>query len=199
MSKSTLTTKSKAVPRTLRQADAPRVAVIVSRYNHSITEPLLAGAMACYSARYRSDPHVYPAPGAYELPFLAAAAASSGRYDGVVALGCVIRGETRHDRYINHAVAQSIAGAALATGVPIAFGVLTVENAKQARERAGGKHGNKGSEAMQALLDTLSTRDAIHAGRATEPRAIFSQSSKDKASKRRAAVTSNGAAHGQPA
>lgn len=141
----------------------PPVAIVVSRYNGSITERLRDGALAAYLARggRREDLHVFDAPGAFELSALSAEAARCGRFAGVVALGCVIKGETRHDEYICHAVAQGITQAAIRTGVPIAFGLLTTENSGQARERAGGIHGNKGEESMNALLDTIAVAKAI--------------------------------------
>lgn len=140
---------------------APAVAVVVSRYNASITDVLLEGAKREYAARGGSELEVFYAPGAYELPMLAAHAATAERFRGIVALGCLIRGDTRHDRYIADAVANGLMTVALGSGVPIAFGVLTVENAKQAQERAGGKKGNKGEEAMAAVLDTIRACEAI--------------------------------------
>jgi 6,7-dimethyl-8-ribityllumazine synthase len=137
------------------------VAVVVSRYNSSITDVLLEGAQREYAARGGSALEVFHAPGAYELPMLAARAATAGRFGGVVALGCLIRGDTRHDRYIADAVAHGLMTVALQSRVPVAFGVLTVENAKQAQDRAGGKKGNKGEEAMAAVLDTIRACEAI--------------------------------------
>jgi 6,7-dimethyl-8-ribityllumazine synthase len=133
------------------------VAVVVSRYNATVTDRLRDGSIAAYLARggRRGDLLIVEAPGAFELSVLCSEAARSGRFAGVVALGCVIKGETRHDEYIAHAVAHGVTSAAVRTGVPIAFGLLTTENAGQARERAGGIHGNKGEEAMNALLDTI--------------------------------------------
>jgi 6,7-dimethyl-8-ribityllumazine synthase len=141
----------------------PRVAVIVSRYNWSITERLLEGALAAYAARGHEagSVTVFEGPGAYELPALALAAADTARYRGIVALGCLIRGETRHDRYIAEAVAHGLVQVTLQSGVPVAFGVLTVDTPEQARARAGGELGNKGEESMAALLDTIITMDAI--------------------------------------
>ena len=83
------------------------------------------------------------------------AAADSGRFAGVVALGCIIKGETRHDEYLAHAVTQGLANISLVTGVPVGLGVLTVNNAHQARDRAGGRMGNKGAECMEALLNSI--------------------------------------------
>lgn len=141
----------------------PAVAVVVSRYNGSITDRLRDGAVAAYLAKggRREDLQVFDAPGSFELTVLAAEAARSGRFAGVVILGCVIKGETRHDEYICNAVAQGITAAAVHTGVPIAFGLLTTENSGQARERAGGIHGNKGEDSMKALLDTITVARAI--------------------------------------
>jgi len=105
---------------------------------------------------------IYPAPGAFELVPVAATACESGHYDGVVCLGCVIRGETGHDRYLNMSVAQGITELSIASGVPVSFGLLTVENAEQAEARAGGAMGNKGAEAVEAVLATLASINAIY-------------------------------------
>ncbi len=137
-----------------------RVAIVVSRYNHPITGALLRGALDVCD-RAGVEARVYPAPGSYELPALALACAESGRYAGVVALGCLIRGETRHDRYIAEAVASGLVGVTLKTGVPATFGVLTVDTPKQAKARAGGAKGNKGADAAQALVQSLDVMDAI--------------------------------------
>lgn len=150
--------------RVSERAGQPRVAVVVSRYNASVTDRLCLGAIEACVRRTGRTPTVLEAPGAFELPVIAHAAADSGHFDGVVALGCLIRGETIHDRVIADAVAQAIQAAMITTGVPIAFGVLTVENAKQAEARAGGVHGNKGEEAMGALLDTIAAVRAAYAG-----------------------------------
>ncbi len=129
----------------------------------------MQGALEEYAARAgdAASVHIFDAPGSYELPSLALAAAETGRYRGIVALGCLIRGETRHDRYIAEAVAHGLMQVALQTGVPVGFGVLTVESAKQARARAGGEQGNKGRDAMGAVLDTIESAEAIRRG---EPR-----------------------------
>ena len=142
---------------------APALAVVVSRYNASVTDRLLSGAKEVY-AEAGGDVEmlrVIAAPGAYELPALALAAARTGKFKGVLGLGCLIKGETSHDRYIAEAVAHGLVGVTLATGVPCAFGVLTVDTPEQAEERAGGAHGNKGAEGMAALLDTVIQIDAL--------------------------------------
>jgi len=149
------------------------VAIVVSRYNETVTDSLLAGALAVAAnasngagaALLDVGAEVIDAPGAYEVVPIAAAAARSGRYAGVLGLGCIIKGETRHDEFLAHAVTSGLANISIATGVPTALGVLTVNTAKQARERSGGKHGNKGAEAMSALLHTIAVCRAISAGR----------------------------------
>ena len=135
----------------------PPVAVVVSRYNAAITDELLAAAMQAYrhAGGRAAAVTVVQAPGAFELVPLVHAAARCGRFAGVVALGCIIKGETRHDEYLAHAVAHGLAHVAITTGIPVSLGVLTVDNIRQARDRAGGSHGNKGEEAMLALLQTI--------------------------------------------
>lgn len=140
----------------------PPVAIIVSRYNDSITSVLREGAHEAYLERFDAPESlaIIEAPGAFELPAIASAALQSGLYAGVVCLGCVIRGETTHDAHINTAVAEALASLSVATGLPVGFGVLTCLNVDQARARAGGDKGNKGREAMSAVLQAL---DAIRA------------------------------------
>jgi len=155
----------------------------VSRYNASITDRLLAGARDAY-AECGGDPaslRVIPAPGSFELPALAQAAARWGRYQGVLALGCLIKGDTKHDEYIAHAVAQGLVNVTISTGVPCAFGVLTVNTPEQAQDRAGGAEGNKGAEAMLALVDTIREIDALRgSGRGAGPPG-FGRKIRDKA------------------
>lgn len=165
----------------------PAVAVVVSRYNGSITEILRDGALRAYAGRGGgTKPDVYEVPGVYELPVAVAAAVESGRYAGVVALGCVIKGETRHDRYIAQAAADGLMAIAVGSGVPVSFGVLTVESPKQARARAGGAKGNKGEEAMLALLETIETVGAIAAGRVRKSSTATKIALPDKAARARA-------------
>lgn len=140
----------------------PPIAILVSRYNDSITSALRDGAREAYLDRFDSPETlaIIEAPGAFELPALASAALQSGLYAGVVCLGCVIKGETTHDAHINSAVAEALASLSVAAGLPVGFGVLTCQNVEQARARAGGDKGNKGREAMEAVLAAL---DAIRA------------------------------------
>jgi len=133
-----------------------RVALVVSRYHELITGKLLEGARACCREHGVKDDHidVLWTPGAFELPVVAEAAASSGRYAAIVALGCVIRGETPHFDYVAGEAARGLGNVALAHQVPVGFGVLTVDTQDQAEARAGGSAGNKGFEAAEAALAT---------------------------------------------
>ncbi len=167
------------------------MAIVVSRYSHSITDLLLKGAAGAFLSRFpeADEPSVIDAPGAFELPVLCMHAAAAG-YDGVLAIGCIIKGETRHDEFIAHAVCEGLVAVSVTTGVPVALGVLTVDTVEQAQERAGGRHGNKGEEAMNALLDTLEAAAAIQ-----PPRPAAATSTRTP-SKKKAATRSRGGARG---
>jgi 6,7-dimethyl-8-ribityllumazine synthase len=127
----------------------------VSRFNDDITGLLLSGAMSrLREAGFRdSDIEVVHVPGAFEIPLAAQAMASSRGVGAVVCLGCVIRGETPHFEYISSACAHGIVDAALGTGVPMAFGVLTTDTLEQAAERAAPGPSNKGREAADAAIE----------------------------------------------
>jgi 6,7-dimethyl-8-ribityllumazine synthase len=133
-----------------------RVAILVSRYNELITGKLLEGALACcHSAGVaREAIDVIWLPGAFELPAAASAAAETGSYACLVALGAVIRGDTPHFDYVAGEAARGLGQVALRHGLAIGFGVLTVDTMQQAVERAGGSAGNKGHEAAEAALRT---------------------------------------------
>jgi 6,7-dimethyl-8-ribityllumazine synthase len=141
------------------QAVAPdgSLAIVVSRYNESITGNLLAGALDTLKRRDVPDEQIDVAyvPGAWELPIVAAELAASGRYLAVICLGAVIRGETTHDQHINRAVSSSLAEISLDTGVPVLFGLLTCETVEQAIHRSGGNVGNKGSDCAEAALEMI--------------------------------------------
>jgi 6,7-dimethyl-8-ribityllumazine synthase len=131
-----------------------RVAILVSRYNELITSRLLEGALACCAEAgvARSDVDVMWVPGAFELPVAAAAAAGTRRYACLVALGAVIRGDTPHFEYVAGEAARGLNAVAVQHGLPVGFGVLTVDTMQQAVDRAGGSAGNKGHEAAAAAL-----------------------------------------------
>jgi len=141
-----------------RASRAGRVAVIVSRYNEVVTQRLLEGAERCLREhRVPEDAvDVIWVPGAFELPVAAETAAATGRYAAIVALGCVIRGETPHFEYVAGEAARGLGNVALAHRLPVGFGVLTTESLEQAMARAGGEAGNKGHEAAEAALTTAS-------------------------------------------
>ena len=132
-----------------------RFAIVVSKYNDFVTERLQAGALAALAAAGVSsgDITVVRVPGAFEIPIAAQHAARSGRYDAVVCLGCLIRGATPHFEYIASAVSHGLTTAAGATGVPMAFGVLTTNSVEEAVERAGEGLSNKGWEAAAAAIE----------------------------------------------
>jgi len=132
-----------------------RVAIVAARFNEFIVASLLKGARAAWHERggAAQDLTVVHVPGAFELPVVARKLASSGGYDAVVALGCVIRGDTPHFDYVAGEAARGLQLAGLETGVPVIFGVLTVESLEQALERAATTAGNKGGEAMESALE----------------------------------------------
>ncbi len=125
------------------------LAVVVSRFNQRITARLLAGAREALERHGVAHHELFFVPGSFELPLLAKRLAQSGRYDAVVCLGAVIRHETDHYEHVAREAAAGIQRAALDTGVPCIFGVLTTDTEQQAMDRAGGRHGNKGFEAVQ--------------------------------------------------
>jgi 6,7-dimethyl-8-ribityllumazine synthase len=146
------------------------VAILVSRYNELITSRLLEGAVACCreAGLAREDLDVIWVPGAFELPVAASAAAATGRYSCLVALGAVIRGDTPHFEYVAGEAARGLGEVALRHGVPVGFGVLTVDTMQQAVDRAGGSAGNKGEEAAAAALQAA---DVIAQIRGTDAQA----------------------------
>lgn len=144
------------------------MAILVSRYNELVTQRLLDGAVArCHEAGLESDQiDIIWVPGAFELPVAAAAAAHSRRYSCLVALGAVIRGDTPHFEYVAGEAARGLGQVAVEHGLPVAFGVLTVDTMQQALDRAGGRAGNKGEEAAAAAIQTaqvLAQLRAYHA------------------------------------
>jgi 6,7-dimethyl-8-ribityllumazine synthase len=132
-----------------------KIAIVAARFNDFIVASLLKGATAAWSAHGGApqDLTVVRVPGAFELPVAAKKLAASGRFDAVVALGCVIRGDTPHFDYVAGECARGLQLASLESGLPIAFGVLTVENREQALERAATSGANKGGEALECALE----------------------------------------------
>ena len=132
-----------------------RFAIVVARFNERITSSLKDGARATLREAGAGDTDVdeLAVPGAFELPQAARRAAETGRYDAVICLGCVIRGETPHFEYISSAAAHGVMAAAGETGVPMAFGVLTTDTEAQAEDRARPNAANKGREAAAAAIE----------------------------------------------
>lgn len=135
--------------------DIPALAIVVSRYNGSITSRLVRAAIDEYTSRGGGSDRlaVIDAPGVFELPAIAAAAVKADLYEGIVCLGCVIRGQTPHDQHIARACAHALADLSARACVPVAFGVITALDTGQAEARSGGDRGNKGAEAMAAIID----------------------------------------------
>lgn len=132
-----------------------RFAIIAARFNDFVVEPLIRGALDALRRHGVGDKQVELArvPGAFDIPLVARKMALSHRYDALIALGAVIRGQTPHFDYVAGECAGGIARIALESGVPIAFGVLTTDTAEQAVDRAGGKAGNKGADAALVALE----------------------------------------------
>ena len=137
-------------------ATGMRFAIVAARFNSDVTEPLCAGAEKALRDHGAADVHVAWVPGAFELPLVAKRFAQSGAVDAVVCIGAVIRGETAHFEYVAGECAAGVTRASLDTGVPIAFGVLTVEDREQAQERIGGREGHKGEEAAATAIEMVS-------------------------------------------
>jgi len=144
-----------------------RVAVVVSRFNSLVTEKLLEGALDCL-IRHGVDEKridIVRVPGSFELPFVVKRVAEKGRYDGIVALSAVIRGDTPHFDYVATEVSKGIARLSLDLDIPIGFGVITADTEEQAIARAGMKQGNKGWDAAMSVLEVMNLLDDLGKGR----------------------------------
>lgn len=144
-------------------AEGKKFAIVASRFNDLIVEKLSAGAndaLIRHGANVNDIDTVY-VPGAFEIPVAALALAKTGKYDGIVCVGAVIRGATTHYDYVCNEAAKGISHVSLTTGVPCAFGVITTENLEQAFERAGSKAGNKGYESAVAMIEMVNLLNKI--------------------------------------
>jgi 6,7-dimethyl-8-ribityllumazine synthase len=143
-----------------------RIAIVAARFNGSITRKLVDGAVAGLASLgvAGDDVEVAWVPGAFEIPLVAHRLARSGRFDGVICLGAVIRGETAHFELVANEAARGIAEVSRETGVPLIFEVLAVQSVAQAEDRAGGAHGNKGWEAAEAVLSMASLLEELPDG-----------------------------------
>jgi 6,7-dimethyl-8-ribityllumazine synthase len=138
-----------------------KFAIVVGRFYEELAERLVAGAQRAFAEAGEGDADVFGVPGAFELPPAALYLAETGRYDGVACLGAVIRGETSHYDYVCNESARGIMDVQLRTGVPCAFGVLTVENLDQALARAGGGKRDQGAHAAEAVLALARLRASL--------------------------------------
>ena len=150
--------RSAGIMRTIEgvpSANGFRFALVVSKFNDFVTDRLQSGAVRALTAAGAEADQItlVRVPGAFEIPTAARHAAATGRFDAIVCLGCVIRGDTPHFEYLASAVAHGIADAAAATGVPMTFGVLTTNSVEEAIERAGEGVSNKGWEAAAAAME----------------------------------------------
>jgi 6,7-dimethyl-8-ribityllumazine synthase len=147
-------------------ASGLRFALVVSKYHDFVTDRLERGALAtlAQAGAAAADTTVIRVPGAFEIPVAAQHAAETGGFDAIVCLGCVIRGETPHFDYICSAVAHGLTSAAAATGVPMAFGVLTTNSVEEALARAGDGASNKGCEAAAAAIEMAQVLKQLSGG-----------------------------------
>lgn len=141
----------------LMDAKGYKIALIASRFNDFMVNSLIGGAVD-YLVRHgasKEDLTIIRVPGAFEMPIVAKKVADSKKYDGIIALGAVIRGATPHFDFVASETTKGLAHVSLEYGIPVGFGLLTTDNMEQAIERSGSKAGNKGVEAASALLETL--------------------------------------------
>jgi 6,7-dimethyl-8-ribityllumazine synthase len=144
-----------------------RVGIVVARFNRTVTEPLLSGALEALARHGVADDAitVVRVPGAFEVPFAARRLAAHGTYDVLVCLGAVVRGETPHFEYIAAEVTRGLGRVMAEYALPIAFGVLTTDSIEQALDRAGARHGNKGYEAAVTAIEMARLGQLLAAGR----------------------------------
>ncbi|MEM1082401.1 MAG: 6,7-dimethyl-8-ribityllumazine synthase [Pseudomonadota bacterium] len=143
-----------------------RIGIAVARFNSAVTDLLMEGCVSALNAHgvRQEDITVVRVPGAWELPLTCQTMAESAQFDGLVALGAVVRGETAHFEFISGACARGLSQVSLTTGIPVAFGVLTPENADQAFERADPARKDKGREAALATLEMIGLKRALQDG-----------------------------------
>jgi 6,7-dimethyl-8-ribityllumazine synthase len=145
------------------QAQGFKIALVVSRFNQFLTGELLGGALDALKklGADEADLSVFKVPGSFEIPVVAKKLAASGRFAGVICVGALIRGDTPHFDFLGAEVTKGLAQVAMDQGVPVAFGILTVDTIEQGIERSGTKSGNKGWDAAFSLVETLNLlRDA---------------------------------------
>ena len=162
---------NKKAPAPLFTGNEMKVCVIVSQWHKDITDALLEGVFTVFEKTEIESfaMEVFNVPGSFELPLGAQWAIKAYSPDAVICLGCIIRGETPHFDYISKAVADGIMQLNLEHNIPVIFGVLTTDNLKQAKQRSGGKHGNKGADAATTALEMIELRNKLTNGTAGKP------------------------------
>ncbi len=155
--------KERKTEMTSPSSNSWRIALVVSRFNETVTGGLKKGALAYLAEKgiKVDDRDIYPAPGAFEIPLLAQSLAECGKFDGVICLGCVIKGDTAHFEFISLGATFGLMQATLLTRVPLAFGIITTYTEGQAEERSKDNAHNKGREAAAACVETLETLHQI--------------------------------------
>ena len=154
-------------PHTRPDGTGRTIGIVAARWHAEIVDAMVQGAitelLAC--GVEQAAVSVYYCPGSYEIPVAAATLARLGTVDAVLCFGVIVRGETAHFEYVSGPVAQGLQNISIETGIPCLFGVLTTDTVEQAQDRAGGKHGNKGTEAAVGALETCKTLDLMRATR----------------------------------
>lgn len=148
------------------QAKGLRIGIVVSRFNQFISDKLLAGALDALDklGAAEADIFVYKVPGSFEIPVVVKKLAKTGKVDGIICLGTLIRGDTPHFDFLSAEVTKGIAQIAMEEGIPCSFGILTVDTIEQGIERAGAKAGNKGWDAAFSVVETLNLIKAAKLG-----------------------------------
>lgn len=146
---------------TIPSAKAMRFGIVVAEWHTDITHPLYEGCVETLEKHGADSIFTAQVPGTFELTAAAALLINNKKLDAVICIGCVIKGETSHNEYINHAVANGIATLSIQTGIPVIFGVLTPNNHQQALDRAGGKYGNKGVEAAVTAIRMVDLKNSL--------------------------------------
>ncbi|MDH7512547.1 MAG: 6,7-dimethyl-8-ribityllumazine synthase [Clostridiales bacterium] len=148
------------------QAKGLRIGIVVSRFNQFISDKLLTGALDALDklGAAEADISVYKVPGSFEIPVVVKKLAKTGKVDGIICLGTLIRGDTPHFDFLSAEVTKGIAQIAIEEGIPCSFGILTVDTIEQGIERAGAKAGNKGWDAAFSVVETLNLIKAAKLG-----------------------------------
>jgi 6,7-dimethyl-8-ribityllumazine synthase len=144
-------------------AEGKKFAIVVSRFNEFITSKLLGGAMDCLLRHKCSEKNIdtFWSPGSFEIPLIAKKLAEIKKYDAVICLGVILKGDTMHNHYVSSEVAKGIAQVSLNTGIPISFGIVNADTLEQAIERAGTKAGNRGFESALSAIEMVDLLNQI--------------------------------------